>query len=74
MAEWTENKYNIDKSHYNVIDVIVTHDLQDCIDDSLDRVYDQLSVINYTKYTEEDEKGEEEKDGKETNEGSEQLR
>lgn len=42
--------------------IVVTHDLQDCIDESLDlcfnNIYEQLPVINYSKYSEETERPE----------------
>lgn len=42
--------------------IVVTHDLQDCIDESLDlcfnNIYEQLPVINYSRYSEETERPE----------------
>lgn len=40
---------------------IVTHDLQDCLDDNFDlfnNVYEQIPVINYSKYVDEKDKPE----------------
>lgn len=60
MATWTENDkfHTNDNEKTNYENIIVTHDLQDCIDDSLDKVFGQLPVINYSKYSEEHEKPE----------------
>lgn len=61
MAAWIENtkfRTNENDRINNFDNIIVTHDLQDCIDESLDRVFGQLPVINYSKFTEEPEKSE----------------
>lgn len=63
MATWKEEKQSeqLENSN-NYEDLPMTHDLQDCIDESLDicfnNVYEQLPVINYSKYSEEQEKPE----------------
>lgn len=62
---WPEEKQQTAESTSfpcNDSGILVTHDLQDCIDESLDLcfsgVYEQLPVINYTKYSEETERPE----------------
>lgn len=58
MATWESDKFNsdtnVDKVEGNFDNILVTHDLQDCLDDSLDltsfgKVYDPPSTINYAK-------------------------
>lgn len=62
MATWKEDKELNQLENSNYDGMVMTHDLQDCIDDSLDicfnDVYEQLPVINYSKYSEEREKPE----------------
>lgn len=55
MATWVEqaDKFANENEKNNYENIIVTHDLQDCIDDSLDKVFEQLPIINYSKYSEE---------------------
>lgn len=58
MATWIgSDKFetNENEKSNNFENIIVTHDLQDCIDDSLDKVFEQLPIINYSKYTEDNE-------------------
>lgn len=59
MATWPEERRQCDGEEGGIV---VTHDLQDCIDESLDlcfgNVYEQLPVINYSKYSEETERPE----------------
>lgn len=63
---WSEEKQstveNTSSFHCSDSGILVTHDLQDCIDESLDLcfsgVYEQLPVINYSKYSEETERPE----------------
>lgn len=57
MATWIENdKFICSENDKHFENIIVTHDLQDCIDESLDKVFEQLPIINYSKYSEESEK------------------
>lgn len=58
MAAWTESvKFHTnDSDKSSNYENIIVHDLQDCIDDSLDKVFGQIPVINYSKYTEDNEK------------------
>lgn len=55
MATWINEcdkfETNENEKSINYDNIIVTHDLQDCIDDSLDKVFEQLPIINYSKYT-----------------------
>ncbi|XP_015519653.1 uncharacterized protein LOC107224199 isoform X1 [Neodiprion lecontei] len=62
MATWGSEKFNsntiVEKSDGNFDNILVTHDLQDCLDDSLDlssfgKVYDQSPVLNYGKLSDE---------------------
>lgn len=57
MESWLEKKEaNISNGIESFNNILVTHDLQDCIDESLDlsfiKVYEQLPIINYTRYNE----------------------
>lgn len=61
MATWESEKFNSDtiaeKVDGNFDNILVTHDLQDCLDDSLDlssfgKVYDQTPVSNHGKLSE----------------------
>lgn len=63
MATWEGEKYqeigNADDIEENFDNILVTHDLQDCLDDSLDltsfgKVYDQNDVFDYEKYSDDD--------------------
>ncbi|KAF3421200.1 hypothetical protein E2986_12724 [Frieseomelitta varia] len=63
MATWEGEKFqeigNADDIEENFDNILVTHDLQDCLDDSLDltsfgKVYDQNDVFDYEKYSDED--------------------
>ncbi|XP_017773632.1 PREDICTED: zinc finger E-box-binding homeobox 1-like isoform X2 [Nicrophorus vespilloides] len=63
MESWTDEKINEQNYENNFSNIVVTHDLEDClIDESFDmcfnKVYEQLPVINYTKYSDEKEKPE----------------
>lgn len=61
MAAWTEaDKFStgVQEKSNNYENIIVTHDLQDCIDDSLDKVFGQIPLINYSKYTEDTDRTE----------------
>ncbi|XP_020712451.2 uncharacterized protein LOC105693704 isoform X1 [Athalia rosae] len=58
MATWESDRFNsdanVDKVDGNFENILVTHDLQDCLDDSLDlssfgKVYDESPVLNYGK-------------------------
>ncbi|XP_006625015.1 RE1-silencing transcription factor A-like isoform X1 [Apis dorsata] len=62
MATWKGEKFqeigNADDIEEN-FDILVTHDLQDCLDDSLDitnfgKVYEQNTVFDYEKYSDDD--------------------
>lgn len=62
MATWEGEKFqeigNADNIEEN-FDILVTHDLQDCLDDSLDitsfgKVYEQNTVFDYEKYSDDD--------------------
>ncbi|KAG6795991.1 serine/threonine-protein kinase [Apis mellifera caucasica] len=62
MATWEGEKFqeigNADDIEEN-FDILVTHDLQDCLDDSLDitsfgKVYEQNTVFDYEKYSDDD--------------------
>ncbi|KZC05084.1 PREDICTED: uncharacterized protein LOC107193425 [Dufourea novaeangliae] len=63
MATWEGEKFreieNADDIEGNFDNILVTHDLQDCLDDSLDltnfsRVYEQDAVFDYEKYSDDD--------------------
>nr|XP_033325730.1 zinc finger protein 148-like isoform X1 [Megalopta genalis] len=63
MATWEGEKFqeyeNTDDIEGNFDNILVTHDLQDCLDDSLDitnfgRVYEQGAVFDYEKYSDDD--------------------
>lgn len=63
MATWESEKFgevgNVDGIGENFDGILVTHDLQDCLDDSLDlssfeKVYDQSTVFDYGHYSDED--------------------
>lgn len=61
MATWESEKFggNVSSIEENFDGILVTHDLQDCLDDSLDlasfgRVYEQTPVFDYGKYSDED--------------------
>lgn len=65
MAMWESEKFNDGINANNIDDnfdgILVTHDLQDCLDDSLDlssfeKVYEQSSTIKFDneKYTNEE--------------------
>lgn len=62
MATWKEEKQLNQFENSNYDGIVMTHDLQDCIDETLDicfnDVYEQLPIINYSKYSEEHEKPE----------------
>ncbi|XP_017876730.1 zinc finger protein 148-like [Ceratina calcarata] len=60
MATWEGEKFreieNADNIEGNFDNILVTHDLQDCLDDSLDltsfgKVYEQSAVFNYENYS-----------------------
>lgn len=63
MATWEGEKFqeyeNTDDIKGNFDNILVTHDLQDCLDDSLDltnfsRVYEQGAIFDYEKYSDDD--------------------
>ncbi|XP_076183263.1 uncharacterized protein LOC143154979 isoform X2 [Ptiloglossa arizonensis] len=63
MATWEGEKFqeieNADDIEGNFDNILVTHDLQDCLDDSLDLtnfgiVYEQSAVFDYEKYSDDD--------------------
>ncbi|KAG7199088.1 hypothetical protein KM043_017983 [Ampulex compressa] len=63
MATWESEKFqddgNVDGIEGNFDNILVTHDLQDCLDDSLDltsfgKVYGQTAVFDYEKYSDDD--------------------
>ncbi|XP_076247027.1 uncharacterized protein LOC143186999 isoform X1 [Calliopsis andreniformis] len=63
MATWEGEKFrevgNADDIEENFDNILVTHDLQDCLDDSLDltnfsKVYEQSAVFDYEKYSEDE--------------------
>ncbi|CAK9832135.1 Metal regulatory transcription factor 1 [Anthophora retusa] len=63
MATWEGGKFreieNADDIEGNFDNILVTHDLQDCLDDSLDltnfgKVYEQSAVFDYEKYSDDD--------------------
>ncbi|CAL7942917.1 unnamed protein product [Xylocopa violacea] len=63
MATWEGEKFreigNVDEIEGNFENILVTHDLQDCLDDSLDlttfgKVYEQSGVFDYEKYSDND--------------------
>lgn len=62
MATWESDKFreheNVDGIASSFDNILVTHDLQDCLDDTLDlssfeKVYEQ-SAFNYDKYSDDD--------------------
>ncbi|KAL6260618.1 hypothetical protein P5V15_008138 [Pogonomyrmex californicus] len=63
MAMWESDKFqeneNADSIGENFDNILVTHDLQDCLDDTLDlssfeKVYEQSVVFDYEKYSDDD--------------------
>jgi hypothetical protein len=62
MATWESDKFqeeNINGIESNFDNILVTHDLQDCLDDTLDlssfeKVYAQSAVFDYEKYSDDD--------------------
>lgn len=63
MATWEGEKFqeyeNTDDIEGNFDNILVTHDLQDCLDDSLNltnfsRVYEQGAIFDYEKYSDDD--------------------
>ena len=63
MATWEGEKFqdieNADDIEGNFDNILVTHDLQDCLDDSLDltnfgKVYEPSIVFDYEKYSDDD--------------------
>lgn len=63
MATWESDKFredeNADGIASNFDSILVTHDLQDCLDDTLDlssfeKVYEQSAVFDYDKYSDDD--------------------
>lgn len=63
MATWGSEKFeepeNADDIEENFNNILVTHDLQDCLDDSLDlpsfvKIYGQSAEFDYEKYSDED--------------------
>lgn len=63
MAAWEGEKFqeigNVDDIEENFNNILVTHDLQDCLDDSLDltsfgKVYEESGVFDYEKYSDDD--------------------
>lgn len=63
MAMWESDKFqedeNADGIGGNFDNILVTHDLQDCLDDTLDlssfeKVYEQSAVFDYKKYSDDD--------------------
>ncbi|XP_033178745.1 uncharacterized protein LOC100741031 isoform X2 [Bombus impatiens] len=63
MAAWEGEKFqeigNADDIEENFNNILVTHDLQDCLDDSLDltsfgKVYEESGVFDYEKYSDDD--------------------
>lgn len=63
MATWEGEKFreigNVNDLEGNFDNILVTHDLQDCLDDSLDltnfgKVYEQCAVFDYEKYSDDD--------------------
>ncbi|XP_012225815.1 uncharacterized protein [Linepithema humile] len=62
MATWESDKFqeeNVDGIESNFDNILVTHDLQDCLDDTLDlssfeKVYAQSAVFDYERYSDDD--------------------
>ncbi|KYM79925.1 Metal regulatory transcription factor 1 [Atta colombica] len=63
MAMWESDKFqedeNADGIESNFDNILVTHDLQDCLDDTLDlssfeKVYEQSAVFDYERYSDDD--------------------
>lgn len=63
MAMWESDKFqedeNADGIEGNFDNILVTHDLQDCLDDTLDlssfeKVYEQSAVFDYERYSDDD--------------------
>lgn len=61
MATWESDKFqeNVDEIESNFDNILVTHDLQDCLDDTLDlssfeKVYAQSVVFDYERYSDDD--------------------
>ncbi|KMQ94566.1 metal regulatory transcription factor 1 [Lasius niger] len=63
MATWESDKFREDEDADgiggNFDNILVTHDLQDCLDDTLDlssfeRVYEQSAVFDYERYSDDD--------------------
>jgi len=62
MATWESDKFqeeNVNGIESNFDNILVTHDLQDCLDDTLDlssfeKVYAQSAVFDYERYSDDD--------------------
>lgn len=63
MATWESDKFRVDGDGDGIVtnfdNILVTHDLQDCLDDTLDlssfeRVYEHGSVFGYERYSDDD--------------------
>lgn len=63
MATWESDKFQEDEDADSIGDnfdnILVTHDLQDCLDDTLDlssfeKVYEQRAVFDYERYSDDD--------------------
>ncbi|KAM0735931.1 Metal regulatory transcription factor 1 [Formica fusca] len=63
MATWESDKFQEDEDADSIGDnfdnILVTHDLQDCLDDTLDlssfeKVYEQSAVFDYERYSDDD--------------------
>lgn len=63
MATWKSERFqedeNADGIDSNFDSILVTHDLQDCLDETLDlssfeKVYEQSAVFDYERYSDDD--------------------
>lgn len=63
MATWDSERFqedeNADGIDSNFDNILVTHDLQDCLDETLDlssfeKVYEQSAVFDYERYSDDD--------------------
>lgn len=62
MATWESDKFqeeNVDGIESNFDNILVTYDLQDCLDDTLDlssfeKVYAQSTMVDYERYSDDD--------------------
>lgn len=62
MADWPKTKQSSQFESASFEEIVANHDFGDCTDENLDacfnNVYEQLPVINFTKFTSDDDRPE----------------